>query len=40
LEALSGAEHVDSLALLCAVDAFPPTAFNAWLPTCWPPGLT
>jgi acyl-CoA thioesterase len=34
---LPGAEHVDSLALLCAVDAFPPTAFNARLPVAWTP---
>jgi acyl-CoA thioesterase len=34
---LPGAEHVDSLALLCAVDAFPPTAFNARLPIAWTP---
>ena len=26
-----------SLALLCAVDAFPPTAFNARLPVAWTP---
>jgi acyl-CoA thioesterase len=30
-------EPVDSLALLCAVDAFPPTAFNARLPVAWTP---
>ncbi|HEY1322391.1 MAG TPA: thioesterase family protein [Streptosporangiaceae bacterium] len=34
---LPGAEHVDSLALLCAIDAFPPTAFNARLPVAWTP---
>jgi Acyl-CoA thioesterase C-terminal domain len=34
---LPGAEHVDSLALLCAVDAFPPTAFNARLPVAGTP---
>lgn len=34
---LPGAEPVDSLALLCAVDAFPPTAFNARLPVAWTP---
>ena len=34
---LPGAEPVDSLALLCAVDAFPPTAFNARLPIAWTP---
>ena len=30
-------EPIDSLALLCAVDAFPPTAFNARLPVAWTP---
>jgi acyl-CoA thioesterase len=30
-------EEIDSLALLCAVDAFPPTAFNAHLPVAWTP---
>jgi acyl-CoA thioesterase len=30
-------EPVDSIALLCAVDAFPPTAFNARLPIAWTP---
>ena len=30
-------KHIDSLALLCAVDAFPPTAFNARLPVAWTP---
>jgi Thioesterase-like superfamily len=30
-------EHLDSVALLCAVDAFPPTAFNARLPVAWTP---
>ena len=34
---LARAEQVDSLALLCAVDAFPPTAFNARLPVAWTP---
>jgi hypothetical protein len=34
---LPGAEPVDTLALLCAVDAFPPTAFNARLPIAWTP---
>jgi len=34
---LPAAEHIDSLALLCAVDAFPPTAFNARLPVAWTP---
>ncbi len=30
-------EPVDSIALLFAVDAFPPTAFNARLPVAWTP---
>jgi Thioesterase-like superfamily len=30
-------EPVDSVALLCAVDAFPPTAFNTRLPVAWTP---
>lgn len=30
-------EPVDTIALLCAVDAFPPTAFNAHLPRGWTP---
>jgi hypothetical protein len=34
---LPGAEPVDTLALLCAVDAFPPTVFNARLPIAWTP---
>lgn len=32
-------EPVDSLALLLAVDAFPPTVFNARLPVAWTPTL-
>jgi acyl-CoA thioesterase len=32
-------EPVDTLALLCAVDAFPPTAFNAHLPVAWTPTI-
>lgn len=32
-------EPIDTLALLCAVDAFPPTAFNATLPVGWTPTL-
>ena len=36
---LPDAEPVDSLALLCAVDAFPPTAFNARLPVAWTPTI-
>ena len=34
---LPDAEPVDTLALLCAVDAFPPTVFNARLPIAWTP---
>jgi hypothetical protein len=34
---LPGEEVIDSIALLCAVDAFPPTAFNAHLPVAWTP---
>jgi acyl-coenzyme A thioesterase PaaI-like protein len=36
---LPGGEPVDSVALLCAVDAFPPTAFNARLPVAWTPTI-
>ncbi len=32
-------EPIDSVALLCAVDAFPPTTFNAQLPVGWTPTL-
>lgn len=32
-------EPVDAIALLCAVDAFPPTTFNARLPVAWTPTL-
>ncbi len=34
---LRGEEPVDTLGLLVAVDAFPPTAFNAHLPLGWTP---
>jgi acyl-CoA thioesterase len=34
---LRDGEAADSVALLCAVDAFPPTAFNAHLPVAWTP---
>ena len=34
---LRDGEAVDTIALLCAVDAFPPTAFNAQLPVAWTP---
>ena len=30
-------EPIDTVALLCCVDAFPPTAFNALLPRGWTP---
>ena len=30
-------EPVDTVALLCALDAFPPTIFNAHLPVAWTP---
>ena len=32
-------EPIDTIALLCAVDAFPPTSFNARLPIGWTPTL-
>jgi hypothetical protein len=32
-------EVTDTTALLCAVDAFPPTAFNAHLPVAWTPTI-
>jgi acyl-CoA thioesterase len=34
---LRDGEPMDTIALLCAVDAFPPTAFNARLPVAWTP---
>jgi acyl-CoA thioesterase len=34
---LPDGQPVDTIALLCAVDAFPPTAFNARLPMGWTP---
>lgn len=34
---LRDGEPVDTIALLCAVDAFPPTIFNANLPVAWTP---
>jgi len=34
---LRDGEPVDTVALLCAVDAFPPTIFNANLPVAWTP---
>jgi hypothetical protein len=36
---LPDGEPVDTMALLCALDAFPPTAFNANLPLGWVPTL-
>jgi acyl-CoA thioesterase len=36
---LRDGEPIDTVALLCAVDAFPPTAFNAALPVAWTPTL-
>ncbi len=32
-------ECIDSVALLCAVDNPPPTAFNARLPVAWTPTI-
>jgi acyl-CoA thioesterase len=32
-------EPADTIALLCAADAFPPTAFNAGLPMAWTPTI-
>lgn len=34
---LRGGEPLDTVALLCAADAFPPTIFNADLPVAWTP---
>ena len=34
---LPNGELVDTVALLCALDAFPPTIFNAALPRAWTP---
>jgi hypothetical protein len=36
---LRNGEDADTLALLCAVDAFPPTVFNAHLPVAWTPTI-
>jgi acyl-CoA thioesterase len=36
---LPGDEPIDAHVLLCAVDAFPPTVFNADLPVAWTPTL-
>ena len=30
-------EHIDTVVLLCALDAFPPTIFNTHLPVAWTP---
>lgn len=34
-----GGEPVDTIGLLCVLDAFPPTIFNAALPVAWVPTL-
>jgi hypothetical protein len=36
---LPDGETIDTVTLLCAVDAFPPTAFNASLPLAWTPTI-
>jgi acyl-CoA thioesterase len=36
---LRDGEELDALALLCAVDAFPPTIFNSALPRAWTPTI-
>jgi hypothetical protein len=36
---LRDGEVTDTTALLCAVDAFPPTVFNAHLPVAWTPTI-
>ena len=36
---LPGSESIDSLALLLAADALPPTTFNSGLPVAWTPTL-
>jgi acyl-CoA thioesterase len=36
---LRDGEPCDTIALLCAVDAFPPTVFNANLPVAWTPTI-
>ena len=36
---LRDSEPIDTLGLLLAVDAFPPTAFNARLPVAWTPTI-
>jgi acyl-CoA thioesterase len=36
---LRDGEATDTTALLCAVDAFPPTVFNAHLPVAWTPTI-
>ncbi len=36
---LAADEPVDTMGLLCAVDAFPPTIFNTELPVAWVPTL-
>jgi len=34
---LAGGEPIDTVGLLCAVDAFPPTIFNTEMPPAWTP---
>jgi hypothetical protein len=34
---LAGGEPIDTVGLLCAVDAFPPTIFNIAMPPAWTP---
>ena len=36
---LRGGEPADTITLLCAADAFPPTAFNADFPVAWTPTI-
>jgi len=36
---LRDGEPADTIALLCAADAFPPTAFNADFPVAWTPTI-
>ena len=36
---LPAGERIDTITLLCAVDAFPPTVFNASLPLAWTPTI-
>ncbi len=36
---LRNGESTDTISLLCAADAFPPTVFNANLPVAWTPTI-